>query len=59
MKDILSIIQQFVIRSRCRLFCDGMRRSNDPGSWIEEFRLLSGRGHSNGWRFNRFEVHER
>jgi hypothetical protein len=26
---------------------------------IEEFRRLSGKGHSRGWRFNRDEIHER
>jgi Family of unknown function (DUF6364) len=26
---------------------------------IEEFRKLSGQGHSRGWRFNRDEIHER
>jgi hypothetical protein len=26
---------------------------------IEEFKRLSGRGHSHGWRFNREEIHER
>jgi len=25
----------------------------------EEFRQLSGRGHSQGWKFNRDEIHER
>lgn len=26
---------------------------------LEELNALSGRGHSNGWRFNRDELHER
>jgi len=26
---------------------------------LEEFRRLSGQGDSNGWKFNRDEVHER
>jgi hypothetical protein len=26
---------------------------------IEEFKRLSGKGHSHGWRFNRDEIHER
>jgi hypothetical protein len=26
---------------------------------IEEFRSISGGGHSNGWKFNRDEIHER
>ena len=31
----------------------------DPESSIEEFKRLSGQGHSRGWRFNRDEIHER
>ena len=27
--------------------------------WIEEFERLSGGGNSNGWKFNRDEIHER
>jgi hypothetical protein len=26
---------------------------------IEEFKRLSGKGHSHGWRFSRDEIHER
>lgn len=32
---------------------------NDPERSIEEFRRLSGKGHSRGWRFNRDEIHFR
>ena len=32
---------------------------DDIESRIEEFRALSGKGNSNGWRFNRDEIHER
>ncbi len=32
---------------------------DDAERWVEEFRRLSGKGHSNGWRFNRDEIHER
>jgi hypothetical protein len=32
---------------------------DDPERSIEEFRKLSRRGHSRGWRFNRNEIHER
>ena len=32
---------------------------DDPERSIEEFKRLSGRGHSRGWRFNRNEIHER
>jgi hypothetical protein len=31
----------------------------DPEGSIEEFKRLSGQGHSRGWRFNRDEIHER
>jgi hypothetical protein len=31
----------------------------DPERSIEEFRRLSGRGRSRGWRFNRDEIHKR
>ncbi len=33
--------------------------ADDPERSIEEFKRLSGRGHSRGWRFNRDEIHER
>jgi hypothetical protein len=32
---------------------------DDPERSIEEFRKLSGQGHSGGWRFNRDEIHNR
>lgn len=32
---------------------------DDPERSIEEFKKLSGRGHSRGWRFNRDEIHDR
>jgi hypothetical protein len=32
---------------------------DDAERSTEEFRRLSGRGHSHGWRFNREEIHER
>lgn len=32
---------------------------DDPERSIEEFKRLSGRGDSRGWRFNRDEIHER
>ena len=32
---------------------------DDAERSIEEFRRLSGQGHSRGWRFNRDEIHER
>ena len=32
---------------------------DDPERSIQEFKRLSGRGHSRGWRFDRDEIHER
>ena len=32
---------------------------DDAERSIEEFKRLSGRGHSYGWRFNREDIHER
>jgi hypothetical protein len=32
---------------------------DDPEKSIEEFKQLSGQGNSQGWRFNRDEIHER
>ena len=32
---------------------------DDPERSIAEFKRLSGRGHSRGWRFNRDEIHSR
>jgi len=33
--------------------------NDDPERDMEEFRRLSGRGNSRGWRFNRDEIYER
>jgi hypothetical protein len=59
MKDILSMARQFVIRSLGRMFCTPSRHPINPEKWIEEFKLLSGRGHSHGRSFNRDQAHER
>ena len=32
---------------------------DDPERSIAEFKRLSGKGHSRGWRFNRDEIHRR
>ena len=32
---------------------------DDAEQWIEEFDRLSGSGHSDGSRFDRYEIHER
>lgn len=42
-----------------RDYLENLAGDDDPEAWIEEFTRLSGRGHSNGWRFNRDEIHER
>ncbi len=45
-----------------RLIRDSVRkliRGDDAERWIQEFNRLSGSGHSDGWRFDRNEIHER
>ncbi len=32
---------------------------DDPERSVEEFRQLSGKGRSRGWRFDRDEIHDR
>jgi Family of unknown function (DUF6364) len=72
MNVTLSIDEQLVARARKKadalgkslnqLIRDYLQRvagGDDPERSIEEFRRLSGRGHSRGWRFNRDEIHER
>ena len=44
-----------------QLICDYLGElagDDDPEHGIEDFRSLSGRGHSRDWRFNRDEIHE-
>jgi hypothetical protein len=68
----LSIDEQLVARARKRadalgkslnqLIRDYLQRlagGDDAERSIEEFRSLSGKGHSRGWRFNRDEIHDR
>ncbi len=68
----LSIDEQLVVRARKRAdalgkslnqlirdYLQTLAGGDDPDKSIEEFRLLSGKGHSRGWRFNRDEIHER
>jgi hypothetical protein len=43
-----------LIRDYPRTFADG-----DPEKSIAEFKRLSGRGNSSGWRFDRDEIHNR
>jgi uncharacterized protein DUF6364 len=68
----LSIDEQLVARARKRadalgkslnqLIRDYVQRlagGDDPDQSIAEFRQLSGKGNSRGWRFNRDEIHGR
>ena len=68
----LSIDEQVVARARkkaaalgkslnqlIRDYLQKLAGGDDPERSIEEFKRLSGRGHSRGWRFNRDEIHER
>jgi hypothetical protein len=68
----LSIDDQLIARARkkagalgkslnqlIRDYLQTVAGGDDPDRSIEEFKQLSGRGHSRGWRFNRDEIHER
>lgn len=68
----LSIDDQLVSRARKRAealgkslnqlirdYLQSVAGGDDAESSIEEFKRLSGRGNSRGWRFNRDEIHER
>jgi hypothetical protein len=72
MNVTLSIDEQLVARARrkaealgkslnqlIRDYLQKLAGGDDPERSIEEFRSLSGRGHSRGWRFDRNEIHER
>ena len=72
MNITLSIDEQVAARARKRaealgkslnqLIRDYLQKvagGDDPDRSIEEFRQLSGKGHSRGWRFDRNEIHER
>jgi hypothetical protein len=72
MNVTLSIDEQTVERARKRaealgkslnqLIRDYLQKlagGDDPERTIEEFERLSGGGHSQGWRFDRNEIHER
>lgn len=71
MNVTLSIDEHVVARARKRAEALGkslnqlirdylqMLADDDPERSIEEFRRLSGRGNSRGWRFNRDEIHDR
>ena len=68
----LSVREQLVERARKRAasvgkslnqvireYLESLAGADDPERSIAEFKSLSGRGHSRGWRFNRDEIHER
>lgn len=68
----LSIDEQLVDRARkkaealgkslnqlIRDYLQTVAGGDDPERSIEEFRRLSGQGHSRGWHFDRDEIHER
>jgi len=68
----LSIDDQLVARARkkaealgkslnqlVRDYLQTLAGGDDPERSIEEFKRLSGKGHSHGWRFNRDEIHAR
>ncbi len=72
MNVTLSIDDQVVTRARkkaealgkslnqvIRDYLERLAGGDDPERSIEEFKRLSGRGRSRGWRFNRDEIHER
>ena len=42
-----------------REYLQQLAGGDDAERSIEEFRRLSGQGHSRGWCFNRDEIHER
>jgi len=72
MNVTLSLDDQIVTRARkkaealgkslnqlIRDYLQTVAGGDDPERSIEEFKRLSGRGHSRGWRFNRDEIHSR
>ena len=72
MNVTLSIDDQLVTRARkkaealgkslnqlIRDYLQTVAGGDDPERSIEEFKRLSGQGHSRGWKFNREEIHGR
>ena len=72
MNVTLSVDEQLVTRARARaealgkslnqLIRDYLQKlagEDDPAASIEEFRRLSGKGHSRRWQFSRDELHGR
>jgi len=72
MNITLSIEEQLVERARKRAkalgkslnqlvrdYLQAVSGTDSPEESIAEFRAISGTGRSQGWRFNRDEIHER
>lgn len=72
MNVTLSLDDQLVVRARqkaealgkslnqmIRDYLQTVAGGSDIERSIEEFRTLSGRGHSRGWKFSRDEIHNR
>lgn len=72
MNVTLSISEKVVERARRRAaalgkslnqlirdYLETLAGEDDPERSLHEFKRLSGRGDSRGWRFNRDELHER
>lgn len=72
MNITLSVDKQIVARARkkadalgkslnqlVRDYLETLAGNSDPADSMEEFRRLSGTGHSRGWRFDRNEIHDR
>jgi len=72
MNVTLSLDEQLVARARkkadalgkslnqlIRDYLQKLAGGDDPERSLEEFKSLSGQGHSRGWRFDRDEIHER
>ena len=72
MNVTLSLDDQLVARARkkaealgkslnqlIRDYLQTIAGGDDAERSIEEFKRLSGKGNSHGWRFNRDEIHER
>ena len=72
MNITLSIDEQLASRARkkaealgkslnqmIRDYLQSVAGGDDAERSIQEFKRLSGKGHSRGWRFDRDEIHER
>jgi hypothetical protein len=72
MNVTLSVDEQLVARARrkadalgkslnqlIRDYLEHLVGGDDAERSVAEFKRLSARGHSRGWRFNRNEIHER